>query len=101
MSDETDVLHAIDELRRDLSVCYERLKAHGDLQMHCDHQRERIAALERLYARAKAEDAELRELVKAAWRCIHSGVTCSDCRLIAGGCTLQSAMRELGIEVNE
>lgn len=47
----------------------------------------------------RAENAKLRELVKAAWRCIHSGATCSDCRLIAGGCTLQTAMRELGVEV--
>ena len=47
----------------------------------------------------KAENTKLRELVRAAWRCIHTGASCSDCRLIAGGCTLQSAMRELGIEV--
>lgn len=45
------------------------------------------------------ENSKLRELVKAAWQCIHSGLSCSDCRLIAGGCTLQSAMRELGIGV--
>jgi hypothetical protein len=45
------------------------------------------------------ENAKLRELVRAAWKCIHSGLSCSDCRLIACGCTLQSAMRELGIEV--
>lgn len=44
------------------------------------------------------ENAELRELVRAAWRCIHTGASCSDCRLIAGGCTLQTAMRELGVE---
>lgn len=49
---------------------------------------------------ALAENAKLRELVRAAWRCIHSGLSCSDCRLVAGGCTLQSAMRELGIEVD-
>ena len=47
----------------------------------------------------RAENAKLRELVRAAWRCIHTGASCSDCRLIAGGCTLQTAMRELGIEV--
>lgn len=45
------------------------------------------------------ERDRLRELVRAAWRCIHTGASCSDCRLIAGGCTLQTAMRELGIEV--
>ena len=47
----------------------------------------------------KAENQNLRDLVKAAWRCIHMGIGCSDCRLIAGGCTLQTAMRELGVEV--
>lgn len=49
--------------------------------------------------RLKAENAKLRELVRAAWQCIHTGASCSDCRLITGGCTLQSAMRELGVEV--
>ena len=43
------------------------------------------------------ENAKLRELVRAAWKCIHSGLSCSDCRLTSGGCTLQSAMRELGV----
>lgn len=45
----------------------------------------------------EAENAKLRELVRAAWKCIHSGLSCSDCRLTSGGCTLQSAMRELGV----
>ena len=49
----------------------------------------------------ESENAKLRELVKSAWRCIHTGISCSDCRLIAGGCTLQSAMAELGCEVGE
>lgn len=48
----------------------------------------------------KAENAELRELVLVAWKCIHSGVICSDCRLVAGGCTLQTAIRDLEIEVD-
>ena len=47
----------------------------------------------------RAENAKLRELVSAAWKCIHTGASCSDCRLISGGCTLQTAMRELGVEV--
>jgi hypothetical protein len=46
-------------------------------------------------------DAKLRELVRAAWRCIHTGASCYDCRLIAGRCTLQTAMRKLGIEEDE
>lgn len=45
--------------------------------------------------------AELESLVRSAWKCAHTGVSCSDCRLLAGGCTLQSAMRELGIDVDE
>ena len=48
----------------------------------------------------QAENERLRELVKSAWKCVHTGISCSDCRLIAGGCTLQSAMYELGIEVD-
>lgn len=50
------------------------------------------------YSELLAENAKLRELVRAAWLCIHTGASCSDCRLIAGGCTLQTAMRELGVE---
>jgi len=46
----------------------------------------------------QAENTKLRELVRAAWKCIHTGASCYDCRLIAGGCTLQTAMRELGIK---
>lgn len=53
--------------------------------------RKRNAVLER-------ENAKLRELARAAWRCIHTGASCYDCRLVAGGCTLQTAMRELGVE---
>lgn len=61
----------------------------------CDSREElasRIAELE-------AENAKLREALRAAWKCAHAGISCSDCRLIAGGCTLQSAMCELEIEV--
>ena len=49
--------------------------------------------------KADSENAKLRELLRAAWKCVHAGLSCSDCRLIAGGCTLQTAMRELGMEV--
>ena len=45
------------------------------------------------------QNAKLRELLRAAWKCVHAGLSCSDCRLIAGGCTLQTAMSELGVEV--
>ena len=58
MSDATDVLHAIDQLRRDLSGYHGQLKAHNDLQRHCDNQRKRIVELEGLYAKAKAERNE-------------------------------------------
>ncbi len=45
------------------------------------------------------ENAKLRELAKAAWGCVKRQVSCDDCRIVACGCTLQSAMRECGIEV--
>lgn len=63
MSDATDVLKAIDQLRRDLSGYHGQLKAHDDLQRHCDNQRKRIAELEGLYVKAKAENFELRERI--------------------------------------
>ena len=46
----------------------------------------------------QAENAKLRKLVRMAWKCAHTGLSCSDCRMVAGGCTLQSAMRELGVD---
>ena len=63
MSEETrdDVLHAIDQLRRDLSGYHGQLVAHNELAKHCDNQRKRIADLEGLYAKAKVENAKLRE----------------------------------------
>lgn len=48
----------------------------------------------------EVENAKLREALRAAWKCVHAGISCSDCRLIAGGCTLQTAMQELGIEAD-
>lgn len=45
-----------------------------------------------------SDNAKLRELLRAAWRCIRTGANCFECRRIAGGCTLQSAMCDLGIE---
>lgn len=60
--------------------------------------------LDGLAKRAESEQAmnyKLRELLLDAWRCIHTGVNCFDCRLIVGGCTLQTAMHELGIEVEK
>ena len=53
-----DVLRAIDQLRRDLTGYHGQLKAHDDLQRHCDNQRRRIGELERLYAGVKAERDE-------------------------------------------
>ena len=71
------------------------------VQLQADWESERDYAnqMEAKEKRAVAENDKLRELIRAAWRCIHTGPDCYDCRLIAGGCTLQSAMRELGIEV--
>lgn len=48
-----------------------------------------------------AENAKLRKLLSAAYRCTNAGPSCLECRIVAGGCTLLSAMRELGIEAGE
>lgn len=58
MSDATDVLRSIDQLRRDLAGYHGQLKAYNDLQKHCKNQRKRIGDLEGLYAKAKAEKDE-------------------------------------------
>lgn len=68
MSEADDVLRSIDQLRRDLSGYHGQLKAHNDLQTHCDNQRKRIGELEVLYAKVKAEAAGLRELVRDMMR---------------------------------
>ena len=47
--------------------------------------------------RLEEENEKLRMLAKAAWGCVKRTVSCEDCRIVACGCTLQSAMRELGI----
>ena len=79
----------------------------GDLHIENEKLKERVDSLEvtngKLCAEINRQERRIRQLealVRAAWRCIHTGLSCSDCRLIAGGCTLRTAMRELGIEVN-
>lgn len=46
------------------------------------------------------ENAKLRAVVKAAWGCVNRTVDCHECRLVCGGCTLLSAMKDCGIEVD-
>ena len=117
MSDGTDVLRAIDQLRRDLSGYHGQLKAHNDLQRHCDNQRERIGELEGLYANAKAErdeanmafskehdraeflmreNAKLRELVRMMLRVAGVAEYATDIEWQ----TITHYLRELGIEVD-
>lgn len=81
MSDATDVLKAIDQLRRDLSGYHGQLKAHNDLQRHCERQKEQLAALQAVYKpikderdlykrqadRLAAENAKLRKLLLDVW----------------------------------
>ena len=94
MSDATDVLRAIDQLRRDLSGYHGQLVAHDDLQRHCDNQRKRIADLEGLYAKAKAENAKLRRLVS----CLVNAENPFDrATLIANASEM---LAELGVEVD-
>lgn len=97
-----DVLRAIDQLRRDLTGYHGQLKAHNDLQAHCDRQRERIKELEGLYAKAKAENAELRELVRdmrvVIWA-YDEATSDDDCHPALP--LFEDRLRELGIEVEE
>ena len=58
-----------------------------------------VQGLGELCDKYKAENAKLRDIAKAAWGCVNRRVSCDACRMTCGGCTLQSAMRELGIEV--
>jgi hypothetical protein len=113
MSDATDVLHAVDQLRRDLSGYHGQLKAHNDLQRHCDNQRKRIVELEAIHARDKAENAKLRELVLDMMRFFEDGDYCTACEKVAecdaqeeydDDCLMRGVfharMRELGVEVD-
>lgn len=49
----------------------------------------------------RAENAKLRELVNKAWHCVNRPFSCYECRVVAGGCTLLSTMREMDIGVGE
>ena len=62
------------------------------MSVYCDAERD----LKEL----QAENAKLRELLRAAYNCTNAGPSCLECRMIAGGCTLLSAMREMGVEVD-
>ena len=57
------------------------------------------AVREHVEGNLATENAKLRETVKAAWGCVNSPIGCHECRMVSGGCTLLSAMRELGIMV--
>lgn len=73
----------------------------GKLRKHVTELEQVVVERNRHIKQLKDENKKLREALRAAWKCAHAGISCSDCRLIAGGCTLQSAMRELRIEVPE
>lgn len=111
--DAIDVLKSIDQLRRDLSGYHGQLKAHNDLQRHCDRQREQLAALgaahkpikaerdayKRQAERLAADNAKLRELVREAV----DAASLKDMRDWRYGKRLAflREARELGIEVSE
>jgi len=100
MSDATDVLQAIDQLRRDLSGYHGQLKAHNDLQRHCDHQRERIVELEAIHARDKAENTKLRELVEDMLDCIDIQIAFERVPARWMQDEFAGRARELGVEVD-
>lgn len=110
MNEATDVLQAIDQLRRDLTGYHGQLKAHDDLRRHCDNQRERIVQLEGLYAEVKAENAKLRKVAGVMAYCMQAERDCDLCKVNGGagkvtepaGCDgLLDMLRELGIEVGK
>lgn len=47
------------------------------------------------------ENAKLRELVRTAWSCVNRPLSCYECGVAHGGCTLKSTMHELEVEVDE
>ncbi len=49
---------------------------------------------------ALLENRRLRWLCKSAFECVKYG-QCEECRITFGGCTLRTAMRDLGVEVVE
>ena len=93
MSDASEVLKAIDQLRRDLSGYHGQLVAHNDMQRHCDNQRKRIVELEAIHARDKDENAKLREFATLAWQVL----TRNEPLYVWQG--MVNDARELGIEV--
>ena len=106
MNEATDVLQAIDQLRRDLSGYHGQIKAHDDLRRHCDNQRDRIAQLEGLYAKTKAENDKLRKVASIVAYCMQAERDCDGCKMngAAGtvtepaGCDgLLDLLRELGV----
>ena len=106
MNEATDVLQAIDQLRRDLSGYHGQIKAHDDLRRHCDNQRDRIAQLEGLYAKTKAENDKLRKVASIVAYCMQGARGCDRCRVNGGagkvtepaGCDgLLDLLRELGV----
>lgn len=105
------VLRDIDQLRRDLRGYHDHLKAHDDMQRHCDNQRRRIAGLEGLYADAKAENAKLREYIGLRETCWKYVGWCGECPYNGvdeehDGCNctilekVSSLARELGVEAS-
>lgn len=104
-----DVLRDIDQLRRDLSGYHGQLKAHNDLQRHCERQKEQLASLQaahklikderdaykRQCSRLAAENAKLRELVDELWALAY-GYVPMESEFDAA----RDMMRELGIEVD-
>ncbi len=105
MSEAIDVLRDIDQLRRDLSGYHGQLKAHNDLQRHCDNQRERITELEGLYAIVKQDrDAYKRQAEKFVVENVKLRELVKDIDEVADPYLWEfigRRMRELGIEVDK
>lgn len=83
-------------------ILKEYVDERGNISVRVSHDvqvltREEADRIEAEYKRMQSENAKLRELVRAAYNCTNAGPSCLECRIVAGGCTLLSAMRELGV----
>lgn len=102
---ETRMLEAMDAAREAGHRADMAERVAADQKGLCDSLRETNDDLRRIIDEMKDterladENAKLRKLLRAAYRCTNAGPNCLECRIVAGGCTLLSAMRELGIEV--
>lgn len=80
--DGTNVLKAIDGLRRELSGYHGQLVARNDLERHCERQRETLARMNEAHERDLRQIAALKNECRALWLWLNA--TCEDADELAG-----------------